>query len=109
MYSYAPCDPCSLQYTPIRLKNDNHISMTLYRNSVDVLLLLWHTIVDRKDYNKFYTCVQKCHLCVVKFIVQCNKVGSVEKKIIMNKEEGQCARHTHMYTQKSMEPSHNIV
>ena len=28
--------------------------------------------MDRKDYNKFCTCVEKCHLCVLKFIVQCN-------------------------------------
>ena len=37
--------------------------------------------MDRKDYNKFCTCtcVEYCHLCALKFIVQCNKVGSVEK------------------------------
>ena len=57
--------------------------------------------MDRKDYNKFCTCVEKCHLCALKFIVQCNKVGSVEKNY--EKGEGQCARHpayTHIYTQK---------
>ena len=47
--------------------------------------------MDRKDYNKFCTCVKKMYLCALKFVVQCNKVGSVEK--IMKKEEGQCARH----------------
>ena len=59
----------------------------------------------KKNYNKFFTCIEKCHLCVPKFIVQCNKVGSVEINYNINgnnnaNREGRCARHlacTHIY------------
>ena len=30
----------------------------------------WHSVVDKKDYNKFCTCIENCHLCALKLTVK---------------------------------------